>query len=357
MASNGGKHRIGLIGCGGIAGAWVKAVADHPDCRITLTFDLAREAAERRAQETGGRIAATVEALIGSPEVDLVIIATPTPSHPALTLQAAQAGKHVLCEKPMALSLQACEGMIEGCRQAGVKLAVGHSLRFWTAFRACRGLVAAGAIGAPVCGSIDRMGASGVQRAAEAGSGQQEHWRSTVANYGGMALEGFVHELDFTRSIFGEVASVSCEITGGTSYDGLLSPQVLHALVGFESGAMATLRTGSTVAMPTMGYWLAGTEGGLRFTDWAGPVEHYRHDRTGREEITCEPTFAYSLELIDLLTAIETGGEPENSAVNGRQNIALALGMYRAFETGRRLLYRAGVPLDLPADYRNTRYY
>lgn len=357
MSSGGAKYRIGLIGCGSIAGTWIKTVAAHPECRITMTYDPIREAAERRAQEAGAQAMESAAAVIESPAIDLVIIATPTPSHPELVVQAARAGKHILCEKPMALSLRLCQEMIDACRQARVALAIGHSLRFWTAFRTCRQLVAAGAIGTPVAGNIDRMGKAGLQRAAERPPKDKENWRVTVGNYGGMALEGFIHEIDFTRAIFGEVASVSCEIAGGQEYDGLLSPQMLQALVRFESGALVTMRTGSTVAMPTMSYWIAGTEGGLRFTDWSGPVEHFRHDLAERQVIPCEATSAYYLELSDLLAAIERGGEPENSPINGKKNIALALGMYWAFETGQRLCYEEGMPMGMAEDYQNTRHY
>ena len=351
------EHRIGLIGCGGIAGTWTQAVAQHPDCRILLTFDLDPAAAARRAAEAGARPARDLDELLAAGEVDLVIIATPTPSHPELAARAARAGKHVLCEKPMALSLEQCQGMVDDCRSAGVELAIGHSLRFWGAFLTCRRLVAEGAIGVPVSGSIDRLGAAGLQRRAPAGAAPANpHWRSQVSDSGGLVLEGFVHEIDFTRAIFGEVAGVSCRIAGEQEYEGVLSPQIVQALVEFESGALVTMRTGGTVAMPTMGYWMAGTEGGLRFTQWGGPVEHYRHDLSEKRLVSCASTSAYYLELCDLLKAVEQGGELENSPLNGKKNVALGLGMYRACETGRHLRYSQGLPVEMAADYRNTRW-
>ena len=351
------NYRIGLLGCGGIAGAWIEAVEEHAQCRIVLAYDLTREAAERRAQEAGAQVAATVEELLENSEVDLVIIATPTPSHPELVTRAARAGKHIMCEKPMALDLRHCQQMIGACAESGVKLAIGHTLRFWGAFRTCRRLIAEGAIGAPVTGSIDRMGTGSLRRVEKQQGEGDDHWRTAVRNYGGMALEGFIHELDFTRALFGEVASVSCQIAGGREYSGLLSPQLLQALISFESGALVTARTGSTVALPTRGYWIGGTEGGLRFGEWGGPVEQFRHDLAEPESVPCKETSAYYLELCDLLEAIETGGEPENGPLNGKKNIALGLGMYWSFETGRRIDYKAGIPVDMADDYQNVRYY
>ncbi len=348
------KYHIGLIGCGGIAGTWLQAVAQHADCRIALTYDLSPQAAAQRAAEAGGRAVADLDELFGSEEINLIVVATPTPSHPDLVVRAARAGKHVLCEKPMALNLKECRRMAAACARSGVKLAVGHSLRFWGAFLTCRRLVAEGAIGAPVSGSIDRMGAARLRPAAAAQTG--DTWRSQTRNTGGAVLEGFIHEMDFTRAVFGEVAAVDCQIAGDQEYAGLLSPQLTQALVRFESGALVTLRTGGTVALPSMGYWLAGTEGALRFSSWGGPVEHYRHDFQERKLVECGNTSAYYLELCDLIRAIEEGGEPENSPLNGEKNVGLGLAMYRAFETGRRVSFEKGLPQRLPVTYQNTQW-
>ena len=147
------QHRIGLIGCGGIAGSWIKAVELQQDTQIALTYDLSREAAQQRAEETGAEAVAALDEIWDRDEIDVVVIGTPTRSHPELVAQAAQAGKHIICEKPMALNLDACRQMLAAVKTAGVKLAIGHSLRFWGAFLTCRRLVAAGRIGAPVSGS------------------------------------------------------------------------------------------------------------------------------------------------------------------------------------------------------------
>jgi len=351
-----GGYGVGLIGCGNIAGTWVKAVGEHEECRMKLVFDLDKEAAQKRADEAGARAVGELGELLASTEIDLVVIGTPTPSHPDLVAQAAAAGKHILCEKPMALSLGECQRMIDACEQGGVQLAIGHSLRFWGAFRVCRRLISEGAIGTPVVGNIDRMGTVGIRRVDSDDGGDEGHWRSSVRNSGGHLLEGYIHELDFTRSVFGEVASVTCELAGGGEYDGLLSPAVAHGLARFESGALVTLRTGSTVALPTRGYWISGTEGGLSFAEWGGPVEHFRADLEEKQLVTCDEPYAYYLELCDLLQAIEGKGEPENSGLNGKKNVALGLAMYRSFETGRRVEFTDGIPADVAGDYQNTKW-
>ena len=149
---------------------------------------------------------------------------------------------------------------------------------------------------------------------------------------------------------------MSCDIAGNQEHDGWLSPQIAQGLVRFESGALVTARTGATVALPTRGYWVAGTEGGMRFDEWGGPVRLYRSGRDGAEEVAGETEFAYALELADLLAAVQGRvAAPENSGRNGLENVGLGLAFYRSCETGTRIPFTEGVP-DLPPGYRNTRF-
>lgn len=333
--------RVGLIGCGRISDAWLEAVRLHSDCRIAFAYDCDPRAAERRAAETGARVASSLHMVLNSPEVDVILVATPPATHAAFVIAAARAGKHVLCEKPMALTLGDCRRMQYACIAAKVKIAVGHSLRFWGAFRTCRRLIAEGAIGTPLLGSIDRIRRSGNEDDATDPS-----WRDDVLQSGGILLEEFIHELDFARVVFGEPASVSCAIVAKERL------RMVHGLVTFESGACVTLRVGRTVALPVRGYWLAGTGGGLRFVSWRGPVEHFRPEQKEPVAVPCSEVSAYYLELCDLLDAITHDRQPENSGANGEKNVGLGLALYRAAETGQPVVFRDGMPLNLSDDYR-----
>jgi predicted dehydrogenase len=348
------EHRIGLIGCGGIAGTWIKAVDAQPDSRIEVAFDLDEEAAKERAQEAGARAVTDLDELLGA-DVDVVVIGTPTPSHPELVIRAAAAGKHVLCEKPMALTLKECQAMIDACKTAGVQLAIGHTIRFFGTFRSVRRLVTEGVIGTPVSGSFDRTGATKPRRVDD-DPRWSGHWREDARNSGGSVLEGFIHELDCTRCVFGTVAGVSADIAGNQEYDGYLSPQTVQGLVRFESGALVTARTGSAVGVPSRGYWIGGTEGGLRFDRWGQPVLLYRPEHDEPEEVAAETNNPYTVELEDLLAAVHGEvDEPENSGRNGLENVGLGLAFYRSCETGTRVSFTDGMP-DLPEGYRNTRF-
>jgi predicted dehydrogenase len=348
------EHKIGLIGCGNIAGTWIKAVDEQADSRIEIAFDLDASAAEKRADEAGARAVTDLDELLGS-DVDIVVICTPTTSHPDLVQRAALAGKHIMCEKPMALTMKQCQGMIDACAAAGVQLAIGHTIRFFGTFRTVRRLVAEGVIGTPVSGSFDRTNAAKPRRAGD-DARWTGHWREDARNSGGSVLEGFIHELDCTRSVFGTVAAVSADIAGNQEYDGYLSPQMVQGIVRFESGALVTARTGSAVGVPSKGYWIGGTEGGLRFDRWGQPVLLYRPDQEQPEEVAAEVNNPYTVELEDLLAAIRGDiTEPENSGRNGLENVGLGLAFYHSCESGTRVHFADGMP-ELPENYQNTRF-
>ncbi|AWT60056.1 MAG: putative oxidoreductase YjhC [Candidatus Moanabacter tarae] len=353
------SYSIGLIGCGTIAPNWIKAVSQKKETNIELVYDLDENAATKRAGEANAKVASNLHEIITSNNINLVIVCTPTGSHPELVFEAARNKKHVMCEKPMALDLNSCKQMINACNENGVKLAIGHTLRFKDAFLTCRKMIAEGAIGSLVSGNIDRMAATQLPDASSSlpfGEKDPSHWRRNPRTSGGIALELFIHEIDITRELFGEVSSVMCEMSKNVEYDGLISPQLAKALVCFESGALVTMRTGGTVAMPTKNYWMAGTEGGLRFTEWGGPVEHYRHDLGKMQTVECESLESHYLELCDLINAIESRNEPENSGINGMRNVALALAMYQSCESGRRIEFTDGIPIGMPFNYRNTQW-
>ena len=349
------KYQIGLIGCGNMGRVWTDVVVADPDCELVLVYDLDPQAAAERATAASARAISDLALMFDSSEVDIVLVCTPTFTHTDIVEQAARAGKQILCEKPMALTLAECRRMIDACSSAGVQLAVGQTLRFWGAFRKVRQLVGEGVIGAPCLGQVHRMGPVGIARAkqkADRPAPKERPWRYDTTYSGGNILEGVVHELDFTRSLFGEVRSVYCQVTGGEEYDGLLSPVVVQAAIDFERGGLATVRMGGMVAFPCRGSWIAGTEGTLAFDSWEGPVTHYLPDAETPRIIECDDTSAYALELRDLIASIENGTEPENSGANGMRNIALGLAMYRSIEEGRRLDFADGLPPDVPFDYQ-----
>ena len=352
---------MGLIGCGGMGGVWRGAIERRSerqqDCTFLSAFDTNRDAAEERVAGTAATIADAPDSLFADDRIDAVVICTPTFTHTDLVVAAAAAGKHVLVEKPMALTLGDCRRMINACSQAGVKLAVGQTLRFWGAFLRTRQLVEAGVIGTPWFTQVHRGGAaSPVPVDAADGGRQRRPWRYDTRYAGGNILEGVVHELDFTRAIFGEVMSATCTASGKLVEEGHRSPIVMQADLEFSGRRHATVRMGGFVGYAGGGSWVSGTQGTMHFDEWEGPIEVNGPERDASRVELCADLgagdAAYDRELADLLDAIRGDGSPENSGVNGMRNIGLGLALYRAIETGERVHFEDGLPVGIADNYQ-----
>jgi phthalate 4,5-cis-dihydrodiol dehydrogenase len=140
------KLKIGVAGLGRAFAVTSPAFSD-PRVELVAGADPRREALEKFRQDYGARVYTTVEELCADPSVDVVYIATPHQFHAAQACLAASRGKHLLVEKPMALSLGDCRAMIDAAHKAGVRLIVGHSHSFDLPVLHTRKLIASGAFG------------------------------------------------------------------------------------------------------------------------------------------------------------------------------------------------------------------
>jgi phthalate 4,5-cis-dihydrodiol dehydrogenase len=141
------KVRLGVIGLGRAFSLMVPTFARHPLVEIVAGTDLRREAREKFASDFAARAYASTDALCSDPQVEAVYISTPHELHAPQALLAASRGKHILVEKPMALTLADCTAMIEAARAAGIVLMVGPSHSFDAPIARARELIAGGAFG------------------------------------------------------------------------------------------------------------------------------------------------------------------------------------------------------------------
>ncbi len=150
QAATGSKPvlRLGIIGLGGATKQMLPSLRSHPQVRIAAASDLRPEARERFASEFGAQTYERVEALCASPELDAVYIATPHQFHKDHALLAAAAGKHIIVEKPMALSTADCDAMIEAAARHKVHLVVGHTHSFNAPILKMREIIRSGELGA-----------------------------------------------------------------------------------------------------------------------------------------------------------------------------------------------------------------
>ena len=139
---------IGIIGCGKIAQVrHIPEYADHPEAVLLGFYDINLDRAGELAEKYGGTAYDTVESLLANPEIQVVSICAANFAHAELTIAALRAGKHVLCEKPMAITLAECEAMVAEAKKAGKYLMIGHNQRLAKAHAVARERIVDGLIG------------------------------------------------------------------------------------------------------------------------------------------------------------------------------------------------------------------
>lgn len=252
--------RVGLVGCGGMGRSLVGQLVTIEGAKLVAGADPAAESRELLAQEHSVPTFSSFAEMAANTELDAVIVASPNRFHRPNTVEAAQAGKHVFCEKPMALTLEDCQAMIDACRAAGVKLQIGQVLRYLPDFAHAIEVVQSGQLGDVKHGMIFRYGRP------RADWGQS--WRDDQSIVGHYVFEVAVHEIDFARQVFGRPVAV----TGWDQNFDPASPlwsQATTWVIEFENGGICLLVEGMFNPIGRSEVELAGTAGALRF-GWGG---------------------------------------------------------------------------------------
>jgi len=194
----------------------IVGIGRHPDARMAPAIRVAQDSklvavcsrdqarAEAFAQKHGSLFAySDYEAMLQNPQVDAVYIASPNALHKEHTVKAAQAGKHVLCEKPMALSLADCQTMIRACRDAAVLLGVGFHLRHHQAHIEARRCIQRGEVGELVMGHAQWAGGVRGQLHPAPRGGLLAWWDDPQMSGGGSMMATGVHAVDLLRFVTG----------------------------------------------------------------------------------------------------------------------------------------------------------
>ena len=121
---------IGIIGCGKITQVrHLPEYVENPQAHLTGLYDINQSRAEELTRKYGGKAYSSIEEMLTDPEIDAVSVCTSNATHAQITIQALEAGKHVLCEKPMATTLKDCEAMAAAAKKNGKHLMIGHNQR------------------------------------------------------------------------------------------------------------------------------------------------------------------------------------------------------------------------------------
>ncbi|HEU4845328.1 MAG TPA: Gfo/Idh/MocA family oxidoreductase [Burkholderiaceae bacterium] len=328
----------GLIGASTIAREWmIGAIRTQPGNTVAavMSTDAARGAAF--AAEHG--IAASyssLAALLADPAVDAVYISTTNELHAAQAIAAAAAGKHVLCEKPLALNLADGRAMIAACRQAGVVLATNHHLRNAASHQAMRALVREGAIGRPLYARVFHA----VQLPVHL-QGWRLHNRAAGA---GVILDITVHDVDTLRYLM-DAEPVEAIAMTPQAPDGNDVEQGVMAVLRFDNGVLAQLHDAFDVPYAGTGIEIHGSEGSIigRNVMTQRPVgEVVLRTAAGERGIALDQVNLYERSLAAFNAAVRGAGAPSAGGEDGLRSLAAALGVLESVRSGRRVALGAG---------------
>ncbi len=257
--------RFGLIGCGEIAAESARALRANANCTVAFTADPNLEAARGLAAATDARYSARIEDLLGSSDVDAVLISTPHNLHAPLAIQAAEAGKHVVVEKPMATRVADCDRMIAAAERAGVSLSVCYCHRNDPRVSRAKQLLAAGVVGDPIGTRIvfGQPRSREYWRAGLSGRSRSD-WRGRRESAGGgVLIMNACHILDYMSWLVGsdviEVAACTGTLSQAVEVEDSVSLSYRYA-----NGALGSLdATTSLIGPDTFEQVIRGTEGQL----------------------------------------------------------------------------------------------
>ena len=189
---------VAILGCGGM-GRLHAQMASNCGLRITVCADKVAAAATALAKDFDAKAMNDPMAAV---KANIVVITTPTPTHKNLVKAAAAAGKHIFCEKPFGRTVAECKQSIAAAEKAGVKLFVGHVVRYFQEFEEMRRQMESGAIGKPGWIKMFRGGIF---------PGTPGSWFRDYAQSGGVTLDSMIHDLDWLRYAFGEPERLFCQ--------------------------------------------------------------------------------------------------------------------------------------------------
>jgi 1,5-anhydro-D-fructose reductase (1,5-anhydro-D-mannitol-forming) len=322
----------GLIGASNIARQYmIDAIRAQPGNAVVAVASTSAERARSFAAEHG--IAAgytSVAELLADPAVDAVYISTTNELHREQTLAAARAGKHVLCEKPLALTVEHASEMVRACRSAGVVMATNHHLRNAATHRRMRDLIAAGAIGKPLFARVFH---------AVYLPPNLQGWRIDRPQAGGgVILDITVHDADTLRFALAAEPVEAIGLVQSTPLARAGLEDGVMAVLRFDNGVLAQLHDAFTVKHAGTGIEFHGETGSLfgRNVMTQNAIgEVVLRSASGEQTIAIEHENLYVRGVAAFCAAIRGTGQPAATGEDGVRSLATALAVVEACRTGR----------------------
>ncbi|MDO9541206.1 MAG: Gfo/Idh/MocA family oxidoreductase [Kiritimatiellia bacterium] len=333
------KIGIGVIGAGKAGFLFGRAIKASTHGKLVgLAAATQEEANAAGAKLEVEQMTGDWKRLLANPAIGAIFVSSPTHLHAEMTIAAAQAGKHVLCDKPLCLSVKEADAMLDACKKAGVKFMVGFVERFNPAFRVAKDRIRQGHIGKPVMIFARRSHPP-----------RKGSWIMDDLKSGGAFLHTGCHNIDLVQWLFDSpVIHVSAEVTESGNFPGFTD--VASVIARLHNGAMATLI--ESYAHPTTmpmgvdrGMEILGTTGALYLDLFRSPVtlcneaEGWKYlDVLTWVDAEGELSGALALETEYFINCIHDNKEPDAApAIEGKRTIAVFEAAQRAAREGKRV--------------------
>jgi len=343
------KLRFAIVGCGVIHGTHINSIGKLPDdAELVAVCDEIEERAKGTAEKHGVRAFTDLGAMLREAEFDVLTVCTPSGLHARHGVQGAEAGKHIIVEKPIDVTLSAADALIGACSRNNVKLEVISQQRYTEGIQQLHQWLDAGKLGR-ICYGEATIKWYRKQEYYDSGD-----WRGTWALDGGGALmnQG-VHYADQLRWAMGPVKSLSATMAT-LGHERIEVEDVVSATIEFESGAVGVL-TASTDCYPGFGTTIEvyGTKGTVKVE--SGKVTYARFveegDKTSAygandaDEIAtqgaADPTAitmgGHVAQIKDLIDAVRENRETFMNGPEARKALELVVGIYQSARTGERV--------------------
>ncbi|MFB0843281.1 Gfo/Idh/MocA family protein [Paenibacillus oleatilyticus] len=334
MSDQSRKVRFAVVGCGGISSSHFTGIERAPEAELAAVCDVDAGRAEQYGAKYGVKAYTDYGQLLTDPDVDVVCLCTPSGMHAGQTIQAAEAGKHVVCEKPMAIRLSDAERMIEACDVIGVKLATIFPRRMSPASQFVKKLLDDGKLGRlSLCSGY-------VKFYRDQAYYDSAGWRGTWAMDGGGAMmnQG-IHTIDLLQWLAGPVDSLH-----GYARNVLRDIEVEDTAVAslqFKSGALGSIEATTTAYnQPDHRIVLHGDKGTIVLTGdeiTTLDVIGERVDIPQFEPFAVIPD-GHAAQIRDMALAVLHDREPVVTGLDGKHSLEIILSTYESYRSRREIL-------------------
>ncbi len=335
-----------IVGTGGIAETYLEAISSAPGAELRAVYNRSGEKAKRFASSSDIAVEGTLEGLLGRNDVEVVCVATPSGAHGEVAIPAMEAGKHVLCEKPLEVTVEKVDQIIETSERTGRILAAVFQSRFSPQAQLLKETIGRGRFGRITqCSAYIKWWRDDAYY-------RSANWRGTWSLDGGGALMNqSIHYVDLLQWLVGMPQSVSA-YCATLSHEGLEVEDTAAVSMRFPGGAVGVIEA-STSSFPGFErrIEIVGNEGSailednrIEFWQFSDELPEDEKIRTEEPEVdisggTSDPraisTEGHRLQILDLVGAIRENRSPTIPGSEGRKAVQLIQAIYEAAQTGR----------------------